>query len=224
MPVSNSGMVLQRLRVTHRKESLAKYISHLDLMRVWERALRRAGVPVAYSHGFNPRPRIVCAAALPVGFSSEAEILEVSLTRPLPPLDFVKKVSPQLPEGLSISSVEAVPLTLPSLQSSMRQAEYRVRLATDAPLHTVRGRIQRLLSVESIPRRKRHKGKMRSYDLRPLVDDLWLEGRSEGGINIGMRLRLSSEATGRPDEVVDALGYADQVLSIHRTRLIWDEA
>jgi radical SAM-linked protein len=224
MPMSDPGMILQRLRVRHSKESLAKYISHLDLMRVWERALRRAAVPVAYSRGFNPRPRMAFAAALPVGFSSEAEVLEVSLTRPLPPLDFVKKVSPQLPEGVSISSVEVVPLTLPSLQSSMRQAEYLVRLATDAPFHAIRGRMQRLLSVESIPRRRRHKGKIRSYDLRPLIDDLWLEGRSEDGIDIGMRLQLSSQATGRPDDVVEALGYAEDAVSIHRTRLIWDEA
>jgi len=224
MPMSNPVLVLQRLRMRYRKESLIKYVSHLDLMRIWERALRRACMPVAYSRGFNPQPKIVSAAALPVGFSSEAEVLDISLVRPLAPLDVLKKLSPQLPEGLSIMSIEEIAITEPSLQSRMRQAEYRIKLRTSSPRHEIGERIQALLSTESIPRQKLRKGRMRSYDLRPLLDDAWVESGWDEGIILGMRLQLSGQSTGRPDDVLEALGYSDDTVSIRRTRLIWNQA
>ena len=73
-------MPIQRLRVKFGRGRKLKYISHLDLMRLWERGLRRAGVPVAYSEGFNPRPRLSFASPLAVGTTSESELLDILLT------------------------------------------------------------------------------------------------------------------------------------------------
>jgi len=73
----------QRLRITFAKGETLKYISHLDLARAWERALRRAGVPLAYSQGFNPRPKMAFAAALPVGYTATAEMVDILLEKPL---------------------------------------------------------------------------------------------------------------------------------------------
>jgi radical SAM-linked protein len=71
---------MQRVRITFTKEGATRYISHLDLARAVERALNRAGLPVAYSQGFNRRPRLSLAAALPLGYTSEAEMADVWLT------------------------------------------------------------------------------------------------------------------------------------------------
>ena len=72
-----------RLRITFSKGDTLKYTSHLDLMRIWERSLRRAGAPLAYSSGFNPRPRLQLAAALPLGHTGEAEWLDALLEEPV---------------------------------------------------------------------------------------------------------------------------------------------
>jgi len=223
MPLSNLPGPLQKLRIQHTKELALKYSSHLDLMRIWERIFRRAVIPIAYSRGFNPRPKLVSAAALSVGYSSEAELLDISLYRRLSPVKVLGQISPQLPEGLSIISVEEIPLALPSLQSQMRQAEYQVRLVTSSSPEEIRAHIEALLAETSIPWQRPHKGKIRSYDLRPRIDDLWVAGQWDEGVILGMRLQLSSQATGRPDDVLEALGYRKDTLSIHRTRLIWDD-
>jgi len=223
MPLNNLPGPLQRLRIRHTKESALKYSSHLDLMRIWERVFRRAAIPIAYSKGFNPRPKITSAAPLSVGYSSEAELLDIKLTRRLPPLNVVEQLSPQLPEGLRIISVEEIPLALPSLQSQMRQAEYQVRLMTASSLEKIRGHIEALMAEKSIPWQRLHKGKIRSYDLRPLIDNLCIEGQWDEGVILSMRLQLSSQATGRPDDVLEALGCRKDTLSVHRTRLIWDD-
>lgn len=118
-----------RLRVTFAKGEEIKYISHLDLMRAWERALRRAQVPLAYSKGFNPHPRLSIAAPLAVGLMSKAELMDVFLEKEIQPERFDVLVTPHLPAGLRIISVSTVPLDEPSLQARVVAAEYTVELA-----------------------------------------------------------------------------------------------
>jgi radical SAM-linked protein len=213
-------MVQQRLRVTFAKGEEIKYISHLDLMRLWERTLRRAGVPLAYSHGFNPRPKIAIAAPLPVGFTSQGEVMDVVLERHISPLNFAKGLAPQLPPGLEVLSVEEVYLKLPSLQSQMRSAEYRVTVhwqEEGAREETIEDKLGELLSAEQLLRRRRGK----DYDLRPLIEDLWVEGEEADGWVLGMCLQAGSRGTGRPDEVLDALGLAEEPHAVRRERLLF---
>lgn len=206
----------QRLRVTFTKGEEVKYISHLDLLRVWERALRRAGVPLFHSKGYNPRPKISVAAPLAVGVTGQREVLDVVLDRPLAPLDFATAVKRQLPAGLSLLEVEEVYSTLPSLQTQVRSADYEATVEGTAETANIEDRLTALLDSESLPRKRRNK----EYDLRPLVEDLWLEEEEEEGqYTLGMRLRTGEGGTGRPDEVLAELGLADQVRSITRARL-----
>jgi len=209
----------QRLRITFSKGEALRYISHLDLMRVWERAFRRAGIPLAYSGRFNPRPRISMASALPVSFTGQAEVMEVWLKRRMAPQAMMERLRPHLPCGLTIASVEEVGLRLPSLASRMRLAEYRVRVESEKPLEDMEARIRRLLAATSLPRRR----KGREYDLRPLVDALRLEGKEEQAYIIWMRLQARPQATGRPEEVLDELGLGDEPYLVERTRLIWEK-
>jgi len=210
---------MQRLRVTFSRGEELKYISHLDVMRLWERAFRRATMPVAYSESFSPQPRISLAAPLQIGMTSEAELMDVFLERRILPYYFIRGVSDQLPHGVEIKEVREVGLRLPSLQSQVRFAEYRVVVAAEEKFE-IRSALRSLLAKETLPWQHMRDTGPRRYDLRALIDDLWLEDLREGHCILGMRLRLDSKGTGRPEQVAMALGFSSYPKSIHRTKLI----
>lgn len=196
----------QRLRVTFAEGENVKYIGHLDLAKAWERALRRAGVPLSYSLGFNPQPRIAFASALPLGVVGEAELLDVFLDRPLPPEDFIRHLRPVLPLGLEIRQVEEVDLRGPSLQALLRFSDYLVEMHSDLPPGEVNRRIAALLEARSLPRQRERQGQKQEYDLRPLVERLALIEQEGRKYVLEMRLRTDPQSTGRPGEVLEALG------------------
>jgi len=214
-------MTPQRLRIVFGKGAEIKYISHLDLMRTWERALRRANVNLAYSRGFNPRPRLVFAAALPVGFTGRAELVDIILEQRVDLSDFASRLKAQLPSGLQLVSVTEVSGVLPSLPSQVTAAEYEVWVESQDPPDAVQSRLDRLLAAESIRRRRERPEGKRVYDLRPLVRKLWIVGRHAEMYVIGMRLQADEQGTGRPDEVMAALGMAEAVRGIERVRLLF---
>ncbi|MDP6495610.1 MAG: TIGR03936 family radical SAM-associated protein, partial [Dehalococcoidia bacterium] len=117
---------MQRLRVWFTRGNEMTYISHLDMMRFWERALRRAGLPLSYSQGFSPHPRVALAVPLALGVTSEAELMDVYLSRWVPPHSFLQSLRRQLPSGLEVPEAHTIPPGLPSLQSQVRFTEYRV--------------------------------------------------------------------------------------------------
>jgi radical SAM-linked protein len=211
---------MQRLRIRFSREEEIKYISHLDLMRLWQRALNRAGIAVAYSEGFNPHPRMSLAAPLALGVTSEAELMDIFLEKWSSPHAFTGAVSRQLPPGVKIGGVFNTPLTLPSLQSQVRFAEYAVTLETDKTQPDIMKAIDELLKKESLPWEHQRDTGPRRYDLRKLIDEIWLAEQHDGRCTIGMRLRCDSSGSGRPEQVAAALGFDKYPLSIHRTRLI----
>lgn len=204
-----------RWRITYTVEGPLRYISHLEQVRVWERAIRRAGLPLAYSGGFTPRPRLQVAAPLPLGFASEAEWLDLWLEGPVEPETIVQALTSTLPEGLAIRSIEAVPPGAPSLPSQVVAAEYAVKVETAPGADEIRRRIEDLLAAEALPRERRG----RPYDLRPLILDLRLEEVSAGECVLTMRLSAREGATGRPEEVLDALGLAGSFFQVTRRRI-----
>lgn len=211
-PVANR----QRLRIRFARGPEVKYISHLDLMRLWERVLRRASIPIAYSEGFSPRPRFSFAAPLPVGVTSEWELMDLFLERRVSPHFLITRVSGQLPPGISILEVQEVGIRLPSLQSQVRYVEYRVTVETDKKLEEVELALRSLLTTEHLPWQHTRDKEIRKYDLRALVDDLWILNWRDFECMLGMRLRTS----GRAEQVTAALGFTNHPKSIHRTKLI----
>jgi len=216
-------MKVQRLRITFTRGEEVKYITHLDLMRFWERALRRAGIPLAYSQGFSPSPRLALAAPLPVGVTSSGELMDVYLSQRVTAHHFIKAVSQQLPAGIAIREVREVGLGLPSLQSQVRWSEYEMDLPTDRSGEEVQEALTRLLAAESLPWQHQRDKEVRRYDLRSLVHDLWLESLGDGLCTLGMRLRTDSQASGRSEQVAAALGFSQPPLRIHRRTLILEE-
>jgi radical SAM-linked protein len=211
---------MQRLRIRFCRGEEVKYISHLDLMRLWQRALNRAGVPLAYSEGFNPHPRISLAAPLALGVTSEAELMDIVLTRWSSPHAFTESVSRQLPRGIEINQVYNIVLTMPSLQSQVRYAEYAVELETEKSQKDIESAITSLLAKKELPWQHQRDTGPRHYDLRALIDDLWLIDWHRGYGRIGMKLRCDSHGSGRPEQVAAALGFENYPKSIHRTKLI----
>ena len=202
------------------------YTSHLDLARAWERALRRAGLPLAYSQGFNPRPKLQLAAALPLGHTGEAELLDVQMERPVTVEDFAKSLTPVLPDGLMISQVRQVRLKEPALQTQIRSAEYRVTVEwypepaekRGELVEQVEARIERVLAATELPQERRG----RRYDLRPLIERLWLEQTDRDQVVLGMQLAARTGATARPEAVLEALGMSKAFAHCHRRRLLID--
>jgi len=211
---------MQRLRIRFNRGEEIKYISHLDLMRLWQRALHRAGVALAYSEGFNPHPRMSLAAPLALGVTSEAELMDVVLSKWSSPHVFTTAVSRQLPRGIEISQVYNTPATMPSLQSQVRFVEYNVGIETEKTQEDIESVIAALLAKENLPWQHQRDTGPRHYDLRALVDDVWLNDWHAGRCNIGMRLRCDSNGSGRPEQVAAALGFEKYPVSIHRTKLI----
>jgi len=211
---------MQRLRIKFRRGAEVKYISHLDIMRLWQRALNRAGIALAYSEGFHPHPKISLAVPLAVGVTSEAELMDITLTRQVSPHFFTAAVTQQLPAGFEVLQVLPIAETMPSLQSQVRFSEYAVELATEKGEKESASAIASLLALTHLPWQHQRDTGPKNYDLRALIDDIWLLDCREKRCTIGMRLRCDSGGSGRPEQVAAALGFTELPKSIHRTKLI----
>jgi radical SAM-linked protein len=202
-----------RIRITFVKQGALRYTGHLDLHKLWERAARRAELPLAYSQGFHPQPKMNMAAALPLGFSSRCEVMDMKLEQDIPLESLPTRLNSTLPSGLQVVEVEQVDERAPALQTQVVSAEYEVNLTEAIDGSELKRKIDSVIEAESIPRERRSK----TYDLRPLIEEVNL--LSDG--KIFMRLAAREGATGRPEEVLDVLGIAFEGTRIERTRLIF---
>ena len=210
----------QRICVTFSRGHETKYISHLDMMRLWQRALRRAGMPLAYSQGFHPQARISIAAPLAVGVTSQAELMDVFLGRRVDLDFFARAVAAQLPEGVGLENVKQVWPGLASLQSQLRFAEYSSEVESARELSEVGEAIRSLLGETTLAWQHSRGQKVHKYDLRALIDDIWIIGFADFSCTLGMRLCSDLRGSGRPEQVLLALGFEDSPKSIHRTGLV----
>ena len=207
-----------RVRITFSKRGWIIYSSHLDLMRAWERALRRARLPLAYSGGFNPRPKIQLARALPLGHVGEEEILDVWFEKPVPLDDLTGRLEPVLPQGLRVGEVREVDERAPAMQTQVVGTVYRVELEWHGVREGLEARVEEVLAEDELIHERRGK----RYDLRPLVEDMRIVDakRDPGWATLRMKLSARPGATGRPEAVLDVLGLDDAFARYYRERLI----
>jgi radical SAM-linked protein len=204
-----------RVRLTFSKNGAMRYVGHLDLFRSWERTFRRSGLPIAYSQGFHPQPRMNLACALPLGFTSQCELLDAWLEQELPPQHIQESLSQAVPPGLLVKEIERIDLSAPSLQSQVVSAVYAITLLDSVP--DIAARLSRVTSAEQLPRLRRNK----PYDLRPLMENLSLDLHKESGKQIlQVQLAAREAATGRPEELLDELGIEFSSTHVHREKLV----
>jgi len=146
--------------------------------------------------------------------------MDVFLSRWVSPHSLVAQAKIQLPDGLDLLEAWPVGLNIPSLQSQVRFAEYKVEVDTGEGTQEVQAAIQSLLSVQELPWHHFRDTGARYYDLRALVDFLWLIDCQDALCILGMKLRCDARGTGRPEQVAKALGFSQRPKSVHRTNLI----
>jgi len=204
-----------RARIKFAKIESMRFTSHLDLHRTLERTFRRAQLPMKYSQGFNPRPKINLAAALPLGCTSQAEQVDVWLTEALAVEVIKARLLEVQPPGIEVRSVQSIPTDAPKLQRAIQSVEYIVEL--NDPIDDLENEVDRVLSAEHIKRERR--GKV--YDLRPLINSLEIIQTDSGQKLLRVHLAAREGATGRPDEVLNELGIPVESARIERTGLFF---
>ena len=192
------------------------FISHLDLIRVFERAVRRAGIPVAYTQGFNPHPIMAFATALGIGVASEGEYIDIQLSDDMDSELFMSRLNSVLPDGLEIIKSKKIFDKAKSLMSIVCSSIYLVKLKTKKLLNEtdVKQYIEDLLDREVIIERKQRKQKrgqrkkkpeFREINIRPFIRDIELFLLNEYEILLKMHLAAGSRGNLKPEVVVDKL-------------------
>lgn len=217
-PMSTAPACPHRFRVLYARGAALRFISHQDEFRLWERALRRARLPLAYKQGYNPQPHMQFAAPLGVGFSGQRELMDFRLETAAVPGAVQARLARAMPPGMDILDVQAMPLKTPALQSLLFGADYALQV--DAP-HLTDGpaRVNRFLARTEIWRTRQRKGRSYQYNLRPLVHALACRGAAAGLWEFRLRVQMLEGATGRPDEVLAELGLSDYPHMLQRQRL-----
>lgn len=192
------------------------FISHLDLIRVFERAIRRADIPVAYTQGFNPHPIMAFATALGIGVASEGEYIDIQLSDDMNSELFMNKLNSVLPEGLKIIKSKAITNKVKSLMSIICSSTYLVKLKTKKLLNEtdIKQHIKNLLDREIIlelKQRKQRRGRrnkkpeFREINIRPFIKSIELFSLNEHEVLLKMHLAAGSQGNLKPEVVVDKL-------------------
>lgn len=219
--------VLATYRVKYARLDNVKYISHLDMLKLFTRAARRCGLPVAYSAGFNPHPLFVFGMPLPVGTTSEAEYLDVTMGEELPCEAVTDRLNGTMPDGVRILQTELLPEKAPSIMKHVVASAYRVSV----PLSQFSDRdaaLDKILSGSReqtpLPVMKHTKSGTRETDVRSMIFNVTLLKRDPESAVFYMVTAAGNEATLRPDLALCALfGDVVQVSGIHRLGLLTEE-
>ncbi len=165
------GFVLRIIRIKFKKDSTVRFISHLDMMKAFQRAVRRAGLDAEYSHGFNPQMQMVFGAPLSLGFTSEAEYADFSFTCDYEPAEVKSKLNDALPEGLSV--IDAGIRTIKTnIMADIKYAVYDFTLFSKLSHENI---VDKVLTAESLLVEKTRKGKTKTIEIRQLIEKIEAE-------------------------------------------------
>lgn len=225
--------VLNSIRARFIRSEEVKYISHLDLMKVFERALRRSHIPIAYTEGFNPHPKMVFGLPLSVGVTSEAEYGDFELAEKLSVEEFVSRLNKQLPAGLRI--IDAREKTeRENIMASIRMASYNIYVCCSRAMgiKQMEAIIAALKSEPEIIVKKQTKRGIKDSDIKPMIHKLELGSgtgvpagcQCNGNIyTVAALLDAGSKGNLKPELVAEVLKNASQeeikLAGIHRTGL-----
>lgn len=202
-PHGDQKPAVQRLRIRFAKRGRLRFTSHRDFQRAFERALRRADVPIAYSQGFSPHPRVSYVGAAPTGAASEAEYLEIAVTARCDPVAMAHALDAALPPGLDI--LDVVEAKAGSLADRVTASEWEIRLPTTAP-GAVSTAVRAFLEASSVEVERPTKAGVKNLDARRLVVRLDVAGEySDPPCAILRVVVRHGTPTVRPDDVLAGL-------------------
>lgn len=199
-PQSGSEKMQRVVRIKYRRGFETRFLSHLDMMRLFEHAMRRAQVPLVYSEGFNPRPKISYGPALATGFMSGAEYMDVHYFADHP-IDIKTKLGPQLPDGIEMLEAKSLYRKNKALAALINRADFEVKLNGQWEHRKTSKRIAEILNHDRIlVERKRKKKDTRQFDIRPYILDI-----STLPQGISLQAKMENGHTVRPEEILRLL-------------------
>lgn len=216
-----------RLRVRYTKLGKVRFISHRDTARAWERAIRRAELPVAYTEGFSPRPKVHFGLALSNGHESEAEYIDIDLrlqpeadlSAPVLDLDTLPdRLSAVLPTGIRATACGSVERGSPSLQAAVTHCTWQMTFSSTPP-ELLRSRVERVLAADQLPLRRVRKGRERVDDARPAILAVETDGRDSSGGTLHVELATQPRSL-RPAEFIELLSLPDEPADQVRVRRV----
>jgi radical SAM family uncharacterized protein/radical SAM-linked protein len=223
-PAGEASPAVQRLRLRYRKIGPARFIGTREMPSVFLRAARRARLPIAFSNGHHPLPRLSFGPALPVGCSSDDEYLDVDLTSPCVPNAFVTALAVELPEGLELEAGDEIPRDVPSIDANTAACVWQVDVSTlDAPppAALLARALVTFAEATALTVQKTVKGTVRTIDARPFVRRLVLAGDHAFEIEI----TAGPEGSVKPSTLVGALlGLHESeraLLRVHKTATLF---
>lgn len=205
---------VQRVRFRIGRHGEPRFLSHLELMNAWIRALRRAKAPMSYSQGFHAHPKVTFSTASPVGEESTGDYMDVVLKERVAPEELLARLDTALPDGLCVFEAFEVPLNAPSLMSAVEGFSYIVRVPAGAA-PDLEERIDAIMNADEVFVDRRVKTKGRNYrrgsgqtrarNIRPLIDELTFLGYENGEVLISITTRTENGSSAKPREVLALL-------------------
>lgn len=211
------GGAANPVRIRYTKLGKVRWISHRDVARALERSFRIVQLPLAFSEGFSPRPKVSFGLALSTGHESDAEYVDLVLAEPVDLETLPAQLSAALPEGVAVVGAVALADRVPALQEAVTCVEWRVDVAhsdlTDVEPAQLRDRVEAALALSVLPTTKRRKGRDVEEDVRPVIrritvcDEPSAHSLSEDRLRTVVEMEMSTQPRGaKPGEVLAAIG------------------
>lgn len=191
------------IRIRYTKTGRVRFVSHRDVARLFERALRKLQLPVAYTEGFSPRPKLSFGLALTVAYESDAEYLDVELRRGVDLEALPAELTSALPDGLTVEAVVVNEPGTPSLQQAIVSCDWIIEVL-GSPEDAVRVAVADMLAADELPMERVRKGKTTVADVRPAILHLEVVGPTGDGVELSARLATESPSL-RPAELMAAI-------------------
>jgi radical SAM-linked protein len=203
------------LRIRFSKHGKIRFTSHRDVARIWERALRRAELPIAYTEGYSPRPKLSFGLALSTGYESHGEYLDVALRDALGAVEInelPRRLAPVLPEGIEVQAVVALQAGATSLQQAVTSCTWHIEVGSALPSAVAHAMAGALAAPERVVTRQR-KGRNVTDDVRPAI----LKAEVLGGTTIEAELATQPRGL-RPAEFLAAVDPAWRASRVTRIK------
>jgi len=223
---------MSKIQYQFKRTTPLRFLSHLDQQRLFQRAFRRANLPIEYSQGFNPHPKMSFALAMSVGLTSDCEYGEVNVSEDLNSDEFIARMNTVLPEGLQIVSAKVCEDGTSSLSSSIEKSYYalKVKIVPETSFLRLDDIIKSYLRLTDIKMEKRNKkGKMVEKNIRPFIESIsvcQLDGESDR-VNIEMILIYIDQQCVKPERVLESINslygnafIVDPTIECHRQKLL----